>query len=62
MASIPKMLSKWNAWVACAQYTASAAYIYIHLQAMACNRWWLKYESGLSNELYFQTAISLAQA
>ena len=35
--------------------------IYIHLQAMACIRGWLKYESDLSNELYFQTKISLAQ-
>ena len=35
--------------------------IYIHLQATACKRGWLKYESGLSNELFFQTNISLAQ-
>ena len=37
--------------------------IHIHLQAMACNRGWLKYESGLSNDLHFQTfpKISLAQ-
>ena len=26
--------------------------IYIHLQAMACKWGWLKYESGLSNELF----------
>ena len=35
--------------------------IYIHLQAMACKRGSLKYEIGLSNELYFKMKISLAQ-
>ena len=35
--------------------------IYIHLQATACKRGWLKYESGLSNELFFQKNISLAE-
>ena len=35
--------------------------IYIHSQATACKRGWLIYESGLSNELFFQTNISLAQ-
>ena len=35
--------------------------IYIHLQAMAYKRGWLKYESGLSNELFFQTKMRLAQ-
>ena len=35
--------------------------IYIHLQTMACIRGWLRYESGLANELYFQTKKSLAQ-
>ena len=34
--------------------------IYIHLKATACKRGWLKYEIGLSNELFFQTNISLA--
>ena len=33
---------------------------YIHLQAIACKQGLLKYESGLSNELYFQKKISLA--
>ena len=37
--------------------------IHIHLQTMACNRGWLEYESGLSNDLHFQSfpKISLAQ-
>ena len=35
--------------------------IYIHLQAMACKRGRLKYESGLSNEFFFLSKISLPQ-
>ena len=33
--------------------------IYIHSQAMACKQGWLKYESGLSNELYLQNEKKL---
>ena len=35
--------------------------IYIHSQAMAYKRGSLKYESDLSNELFFQTKINLAR-
>ena len=35
--------------------------IYIHLQAIDCEGGWLKYESGLYNEIFFQTKVSLAQ-
>ena len=34
---------------------------YIHLQAMAFKQGWLKCESALSNEPFFQTKISLTQ-
>ena len=35
--------------------------IYIHLQAMACKRGWLKYERGLSSEFIFGANISPAK-
>ena len=35
--------------------------IYIHLQAMACKRGWLKYERGLFSEFFFLVNISLVQ-
>ena len=35
--------------------------IYIHLQAMACKRGWLKYERGLSSNFCFQKQTNLAQ-
>ena len=55
MASIRKIFSIEKAGVAYIRNTASAYHLY------SLNEGGFKHESGLSNELFFQTKISLAQ-
>ena len=52
------MFTKRLGWLV---YETQHLHIYIHIQAVAYKRGCLKYESGLSNELYFQIKMSLAQ-